>query len=535
MSGLLQPGDPVILLLRVSSTRQKTAESIQTQDEQLRKYCSAFPLVIHAVFEDNGVSGTSLNRDGLEAALAEARQGTAKAILVWNLARLTRADELDDLLLRKELREMRMPLIVASTGRDFTSEDEGDELLSSVERWANRQERRKIIRDSSAGKRRNVANGRYGGGVVDFGLQVNPVTKHWEIRENEAQWVRQVFNWTTEDEDLGGDAIANRLNSLEIRSKRGGRWSGDQVRAMLSNSSYMGEKQWGKRNKSAVQGEILIQRPPAIVPVEQWHAAQEAIRRRQKFKGPSVKGKYPLQGKIKCGVCGYTYVGQTQTKPNGRLYRYYKRSSAKMKHRELAIEDICKCRQVAADRIEDLVWGYIVQLLDHPPSIRQYLVGLSDAEAPVDPNAIERIRSQRLKKRTARSNLIDEISLAPDEETKNAYRSKIAVIARDLHALDEEEVAIADRSNRLRQQRELAAEAEQSLERLRARLGQVSVDQRMDIFQTLIESIVVSPGTPRTFQVNLRLQQDSGLEMVPLNFPQNHEVSHVHALRLSLR
>lgn len=54
---------------------------------------------------------------------------------------------------------------------------------------------------------------------------------------------------------------------------------------MLSNSSYMGEKQWGKRNKSAVQGEILIQRPPAIVPVEQWHAAQEAIRRRQKFKG----------------------------------------------------------------------------------------------------------------------------------------------------------------------------------------------------------------------------------------------------------
>ena len=109
MSALLQPGDPVILLLRVSSTRQKTAESIQTQDEQLRKYCSAFPLVIHAVFEDNGVSGTSFNRDGLEAALAEARKGTTKAILVWNLARLTRADELDDLLLRKELREMRMP------------------------------------------------------------------------------------------------------------------------------------------------------------------------------------------------------------------------------------------------------------------------------------------------------------------------------------------------------------------------------------------------------------------------------------------
>ena len=107
----------------------------------------------------------------------------------------------------------------------------------------------------------------------------------------------------------------------------------------------------------------------------------------------------------------------------------------------------------------------------------------------------------------------EEIGLAPDEETKNAYWSKIAVIARDLHALDEEEVAIADRSNRLRQQRELAAEAEQSLERLRARLGQVNVDQRMDIFQTLIESIVVSPGTPRTFQVNLRLQQDSGLEL----------------------
>jgi hypothetical protein len=162
-------------------------------------------------------------------------------------------------------------------------------------------------------------------------------------------------------------------------------------------------------------------------------------------------------------------------------------------------------------------------------------VGLSDAEAPVDPNAIERIRSQRLKKRTARSNLIDEISLAPDEETKNAYRSKIAVIARDLHALDEEEVAIADRSNRLRKQRELAAEAEQSLERLRARLGQVSVDQRMDIFQTLIESIIVSPGIPRAFQVNLRLQQDSGLEMVPVKFRQIHEVSHLHALRLTLR
>jgi DNA invertase Pin-like site-specific DNA recombinase len=93
-------------------------------------------LAIVATFEDNGVSGKSLERDGLESALNEARKGKAKAILVWNLARLTRADELDDLLLRKELREMRMPLIVGSTGRDFTSEDEGDELLSGVERWA---------------------------------------------------------------------------------------------------------------------------------------------------------------------------------------------------------------------------------------------------------------------------------------------------------------------------------------------------------------------------------------------------------------
>ena len=61
------------------------------------------------------------------------------------------------------------------------------------------------------------------------------------------------------------------------------------------------------------------------------------------------------------------------------------------------------------------------------------------------------------------------------------------------------------------------------------------VDQRMDIFQTLTESIVVSPGTPRAFQVNLRLQQDDGLEMLPVKIRQTYEVSHVHALRLSLR
>src|ERR1700675_378956 len=83
---------PAALYARVSSDRQREQETIASQTGALHAYAAAHDYLVPRewVFEDDGYSGTTLVRPGLEAVRDLAASGQIVAVLVYAPDRLSR-------------------------------------------------------------------------------------------------------------------------------------------------------------------------------------------------------------------------------------------------------------------------------------------------------------------------------------------------------------------------------------------------------------------------------------------------------------
>lgn len=82
----------VVGYIRVSTEEQAThGQSLDAQRAKLEAYAKLYDLELVAVVDDPGQSGKSLNRPGLQAALAMLRRGDAGGLLIGKLDRLTRS------------------------------------------------------------------------------------------------------------------------------------------------------------------------------------------------------------------------------------------------------------------------------------------------------------------------------------------------------------------------------------------------------------------------------------------------------------
>lgn len=78
--------------VRVSTEDQaREGVSLEAQREQVRAFCKARRWELVEVFADEGVSGKTLDRPGLQAALGAVGEGRAKVLVVTKLDRLSRS------------------------------------------------------------------------------------------------------------------------------------------------------------------------------------------------------------------------------------------------------------------------------------------------------------------------------------------------------------------------------------------------------------------------------------------------------------
>lgn len=81
-----------VAYVRVSTEKQADAgQSLEAQQAKLAAYASLYELELVEVVVDAGVSAKTLNRPGLQRALAMLESGAADALVVVKLDRLTRS------------------------------------------------------------------------------------------------------------------------------------------------------------------------------------------------------------------------------------------------------------------------------------------------------------------------------------------------------------------------------------------------------------------------------------------------------------
>ena len=506
------------LYARVSSDQQAEAHTIGSQVAALRARVAEDGLVVPAEreFLDDGFSGATLVRPGLERLRDLAAEGVIDRVYVHSPDRLARKYAYQALLL-DEFQAAGVQVVFLNRALGQSPEDE---LLLQVQGVMAEYERAKILERSRRGKR----HGAHLGNVAvlsgaPFGYRYirkdeGGGAARYEIVLDEARVVRQVFQWVGLERASIGE-VCRRLNAAGERTRTGHVWERSVVWAMLKNPAYQGQAAFGKTQAGPLGPRLRAQRGRALqprravatrdVPAENWltipvpalvdaavfAAVTEQLETNRRHARQSQRGaRYLLQGLVTCGLCGYAYYGKAislcSSRGQPRDYAYYRCLGADA-YRFAGVR-ICPNTQVRTDRLDAATWHEVSQLLKEPQRLEQeYRQRLA---APEEQTADEAaFDQQRHKLRQGLARLID--GYAEGFVEKGEFEPRVARLRQRLAALDEQARQLADAAASLRELRLMIGRLEDFAARVSTGLEAADWSTRREIIRTLVSRVEI--------------------------------------------
>ena len=229
-----------ILYTRFSPRRNADqSESIETQLDYCRAYCTEHEYEIAGEFQDRAASGADEDRPGLWDAIAALRR--TDRLVVYKLDRLSRSLYLDEYIRRKvALSGATIEAVTGTTGATDDS-DEAVMLRQMLSVFAE-YERKVIAARTRAAMRWHQKNGRIMSSRLPYGYRPDPdspktSTGHPSIMiedESEQLIIRSIIELKAEG--LGLRAIAARLNKFKVATRGGGPWRHALVKRILDRA-----------------------------------------------------------------------------------------------------------------------------------------------------------------------------------------------------------------------------------------------------------------------------------------------------------
>jgi site-specific DNA recombinase len=505
---------------RVSSEQQREEHTIASQTAALIEFAASKDLKVPQewVFEDEGYSGATLERPGLERVRDLAAEGQIQAVLAYAPDRLSRKYAYQ-ILLMEELARHGVETLFVKAPQSATAEDQ---LLVQFQGMIAEYERAQILERSRRGKRHRAQSGEvnvlsgapYGYRYI---RKTDDAPASYVVIEAEARVVQQVYeHYTVAGLSIG--AIVRWLNSKGIPTrKQTGRWERSVVWAMLRNPAYRGTAAFGKtraagrirvtralRRRGGIVSansvgherarEQWIEIPvPALVSQERFARAQELlhenkIRSRRRTITPSV-----VQGLVSCQKCGYAF-SRTSTCTSARKIHYYKCIGSDS-WRKLGGPVCDNKRFVRQDLLDQIIWAEVVRLLEDPALIQQELDRRLAAARSSDPT---KHREQSLQSELTRvGNSLERLLTAYQEGllSLEQLRERIPALRQREQMLRTELQAIADQVNDRANFLRLAETLTAFLARLRSAADTLDVTERQRIVRLVIKEILVGDDT----------------------------------------
>jgi site-specific DNA recombinase len=383
---------------RVSSAQQREENTIASQTSSLIEFAKSHDLEVPEewVFEDEGYSGATLERPGLERVRDLAAEGHIQVVLAYAPDRLSRKYAYQILLIEELARHGVETLFVKAPQGDSAE----DQLLVQFQGMIAEYERAQILERSRRGKRHRAHPGEisvmsgapYG---YRYTRKTDEMPAAYTVYEPEARVVQRIYEMYTGQGFSIGE-ITRRLNAEGIPTRKGSaRWERSTVWAVLRNPAYRGVACFGKTRVSARTRVMRPQRRrgvrvpnltvgherpreewieipvPALVTEESFARAQELlqenkIRSRRRTIEPSV-----VQGLVSCQKCGYAF-SRTSTRTSSRKIHYYKCIGSEG-WRKLGGPVCDNRRLVRQDLLDQIVWAEVIRLLEEPTLIQQEL------------------------------------------------------------------------------------------------------------------------------------------------------------------
>jgi site-specific DNA recombinase len=220
-----------VAYLRVSTDKQADkGVSLDAQRAKVAAYASLYDLDLVEVIVDAGESAKTMDRPGLQRALAMLKKGTAEALLVVKLDRLTRSvRDLGDLV-ERYFAPGRAALL--SVGEQIDTRSAGGRLvlnvLASVSQW----EREAIGERTSTAMQHKVSLGEYTGGPVPYGSALAVDGMHLEDSAGEQAVLVEARRLRASGLSLR--AVARELDAQGFKSRVGRTFGAEQIAGMVA-------------------------------------------------------------------------------------------------------------------------------------------------------------------------------------------------------------------------------------------------------------------------------------------------------------
>jgi site-specific DNA recombinase len=502
---------------RVSTERQERQQTIDSQLAALRAWASqqGHELADEHVFRDEGLSGSRLDRPGLDALRDAVRDAAIDILAVLSPDRLARKYAYQVLLL-EEFRRAGCEVVFL---HHPISDDPNDQLLLQIQGAIAEYERAVLSERFRRGKLQKARAGCWLAGRAPYGYRYVPrretVPGYLVVEETEAELVRLLYGWLVE-ERMTIRQMVKRLNLGPWFPRSGPHpWSPTTVHHILAHPVYTGTGYVNryayvppkKPRRPCRRGDIATCRQlrpkeewipipaPVIIDQAYWDRAQAqlAVNAKLSFRH-NTKYTYLLRCLLTCGTCGLAMFGRTyQARARQPERRYYccHGKDCILSARERA----CPSRLVKAPELDAAVWEHVVGLLGDPAQLaaqftRCVTAGEDDDAAHVADEQLA-ARRRRLERQEAR--LLDAYQAEVIDLAELAARRRQLGQQRD--ALERQRAEQQRRRQRHRQTQEVLSSLAAFTDRIQDRLQAASLADRRAILELVIERIIVHAGT----------------------------------------
>jgi site-specific DNA recombinase len=503
---------------RVSTERQGREQTIDSQLSALRGWATTHghEVLPEHVYTDEGYSGSRLDRPALDRLRDAVQDGAVAVVAVLTPDRLARKYAYQVLLL-EEFRKGGCEIVFVQRP---CSDDPHDQLLLQIQGAVAEYERAVLGERFRRGKLQKARAGYWIGGRAPYGYRYVPrqdsTPGRLVVEDAEAELVRLLYRWLVE-EQMTIRQILRRLNAGPWRPRCGKRrWSPAVVHRILSDPLYAGTAYANRysfappkkpRSRGPRCGENTARRPrpraewiaipiPPLIDDATCQRAREQLRRNAalSFRN-NTRYSYLLRCLLTCRTCGLAMFGvthrATSRNPERRYYKCHGRDCIGSTR-----DEPCPQRMAKAEELEAAVWGHVRQLLADPEALLTQFQ--SFARQARDGDAEGRAGAEKaagILRRLTRE----------EQRLLDAYQAGVL----SLEELGPRRKGLAERRAALEEQRKQedhlrqeAAKARQVLDdlttfcrRIRARLGEASLEERQKILGLLIERVIVGEGT----------------------------------------
>ena len=384
---MLQTDKITALYCRLSQEDMQAgeSESIQNQKLILQRYADEHHFFNTRFFVDDGFSGVSFERQGLQAMLREVEAGKVATVITKDLSRLGRNYLKTGELIEIVFPEYEVRYIAINDGVDTAREDNE---FTPLRNWFNEFYARDTSKKIRAVKQAKAQKGERVNGEVPYGYIADPNDRNHLLPDPEtANVVKQIFamyvrgdrmceiqNWLREHEIL---------TVSELRYRRTGscrhprphptciyNWPDKTLYDILTRKEYLGHTITGKSYKVSYKSKKTKKNPEekqyffpntheALIEEETFDLAQTRIAKRH--RPTKVETIDIFSGLLFCGECGYKMYLQQGA---GTLERKHAYTCGKYRNR-IRTGEVCTTHYIRKSVLQELVLADLQRVLSY--------------------------------------------------------------------------------------------------------------------------------------------------------------------------